>query len=84
MPRLISAGVDASAAGNLELGLRTDGSGQVNRVSVLQMENDNDNAFSACTVHVACIWQVDNWPSVQAGDAEAHLSFLLSMRATLE
>ena len=69
----------AGFQGGMELGLRTDGAGRVNRVSVLQMEH-NDNAFSACVANLACTWQVGN----VAGGAEAHLSFALGMKETVD
>ncbi len=69
----------AGFQGGMELGLRTDGAGRVNRVSVLQMEH-NDNAFSACVAQLACTWQVANLPA----DAQAHLSFALGMKESVD
>lgn len=71
----------AGFQGGMELGLRTDGTGRVNRVSVLQMEH-NDNAFSACVAQLACTWQVANVPTSLPADAQAHLSFALGMKIT--
>lgn len=66
--------------GGMELGLRTDGSGKVKRVSVLQTEH-NDTAYAACVAQLACDWQIANVPVV-AG--EGYLSFALGMQEKVE